>query len=110
MPPVRTYVDVLQSMTRESRAYFWVGGAFDYMWFGVYLIGFNLYMVRLGFHPKLIGIVWGSSIGVYAVMALVFGYVFPRSVVRGLVVWGMLVNAIGIVGSVSAYLVPAGLQ
>lgn len=110
MLPLATYVDVLRSMTRESRAYLWVGGAFDFMWFGVYLIGFNLYMVRLGFHPKLIGVVWGSAIGVYGVMTLVFGYVFPRSAVRALVVWGMLVNAIGIVGSVSAYLVPATLQ
>jgi hypothetical protein len=96
MQPLRTYVDVLRRMTRESRAYLLVGGAFDYMWFGVYLIGFNLYMLRLGFNPELIGIVWGSAIGVYAVMTLVAGYVFPRSAVRSLVVWGVLLNAIGI--------------
>jgi MFS family permease len=77
---------------------------------GVYTVVFNLYLLRLGLGPEMIGIVNGVAQFTFAVMSLPAGALGERYGVRRMLVAGMALMVAGCIGIPLADLLPVPLQ
>jgi MFS family permease len=69
-------------------------GVVGFTYFGVHAVLFSIYLLRLGFEPRHIGLLIGSGQVVFALMALPAGELGRRYGVRGAFITGLVVLAL----------------
>jgi MFS family permease len=104
------YLRHYRSLAPEGRRFLWVSAGVEYQYLGIYLIAVNLYLLRLGFGPELIGVVTGSGIATYSLTSFLSGYMFRRRSVCGLIVNGVLLVIVGLIGIAYTDLLPDGVR
>lgn len=104
------YWRLYRSLLPEGRRFLWVSATIEYQYLGIYLIAVNLYLLRLGFGPELIGDVTGSGIAAYSATAFLSGYLFHRRSAGRLVTLGVSFVILGLVGIALTDLVPPRVQ
>jgi MFS family permease len=107
---LNSYSRVYRGLSPEGRRFLWLAATVEYTYLGVYLIAFNLYLLRLDFGPEFIGVATGAGIAAYSVTAFVCGYLFRRRSLYGLVLGGSLIIVVGLTGVAYTDLVPPGGQ
>ena len=107
---LNAYRQLYRSSAPEVRRFLWLSAVVEYQYLGIYLIALNLYLLRIGFGPPFIGVVTGSGIAAYSVMALLAGYVGRRRSAARQVVCGVLIIVFGLVGIAYTDLVPGSAR
>jgi MFS family permease len=77
---------------------------------GIYTVVFNLYLLRLGLGPEMIGLVNGAAQLTFALMSLPAGALGERYGVRRMLVAGMALMVVGCLGLPLADLLPQQFQ
>jgi MFS family permease len=80
---LREMIAFERSLHGEERAFFWLSRAVGFGFQGIYLAGFNLYLLRMGYGADFIGIAFGITILMVAIGAFIAGYftIAPRTMV-----------------------------
>ena len=107
---IATYVQKLRLFSRGVRLYLITWALLGFCWVGIYNTLLNLYLLRLGFDPELIGLVNGIRMIVYAIFCLVAGALGGRWGVRRMLTAGLSVMLLGAGLMPLAGLVPRNLQ
>jgi MFS family permease len=87
---IGTYVRRLWSLDRDVRLFFFSSGAMSFTLLnGIFPVLFNLYLLRLGYGPEVIGLVNAAGLLAYAVFAFPAGMIAQRLGVRRAMVIGV---------------------
>jgi MFS family permease len=103
---LRSYGRLYRGLPVEARCFLWLSAFVEFAYIGIYLVGFNLYLLRLGYGPGFAGIATGSAIAVFSLTTLAAGYVFHGRSFRGLIVRGGVLFVAGLIGVAITDLVP----
>lgn len=104
------YLATVRSFSRDARLLLAVQALASISYVGIYLVLFNLYLVRLGYDTGFIGWINGVSFLSFALFSLPAGMVGARRGVRWAAIVGLLVAGIGLVLTPLAEFVPAAAQ
>ena len=99
---ITSYFDEFRRFNRDIRMYFLAAGLLGFSYFGIVTVLLNLYLLRLGYDTKFIGLVNGSTALAFATTSVGAGIVGTRWGYRRAVMLGL-----GLVG-LSAALLPLG--
>ena len=67
------YVKALRLFGRDVRLYLITAALVGFCWQGIYVVLFNLYLLRLGYGPEFVGLVGAVGLLAYAVLSLPAG-------------------------------------
>ena len=89
------YIQKLRMFNRNVRLYLitWAFMGFGYT--GIYMVLFNLYLLRLGYGPEFVGLVSGVGLLVFAIFCLPAGALGSRWGSRRMMIMGMTLMAVG---------------
>jgi MFS family permease len=79
-------------------------------WGGIYSVLLNLYLLRLGYGPRFIGLINGAGLLASAAFSLPIGIISGRAGIRRMLIASMFLSAIGFVTLPLAEAAPAGLR
>lgn len=105
-----TYLATMRAFSRDARLLLATQALASISFIGIYLVLFNLYLVRLGYHTAFIGWINGVSFLSFALFSLPSGMMGARWGVRWAVIVGLLVGGIGLALPPLAEFVPATWQ
>lgn len=105
-----TYFATVRAFSRDARLLLATQTLASISFMGIYLVLFNLYLVRLGYDTGFIGWINGVSFLSFALFSLPAGMVGARRGVRWALVVGLLVAGIGLALPPLAEFVPAAWQ
>jgi len=103
---VLAYLATVRSFSRDARLLLATQALASISYIGIYLVLFNLYLVRLGYDTGFIGWINGVSFLCFALFSLPAGMMGARQGVRWAAVVGLLVAGIGLVLTPLAEFVP----
>ena len=107
---ISTYMQKLRLFNRDVRLYLvsWAIVGFNHM--GIIAVLFNLYMLRLGHGPELVGVVNGTGWFAFSLSSLPAGALGKRWGSRTLMIVGMSVVTIGVGLTLAVELLPFSWQ
>ena len=105
-----TYLATVRTFSRNARLLLATQALASISYIGIYLVLFNLYLVRLGYDTGFIGWINGVSFLSFALFSLPAGMVGARRGVRWSAIGGLLVAGIGLVLTPLAEFIPAAWQ
>lgn len=105
-----TYLATVRAFSRDARLLLATQALASISFIGIYLVLFNLYLVRLGYDTGFIGWINGVSFLGFALFSLPSGMIGARRGVRWAVVVGLLGAGIGLTLPPLAEFVPAAWQ
>jgi MFS family permease len=82
------YWAVVRHFSRDIRLFLVAASLFAFSWDGIWSVLFNLYVLRLGFGPELVGLANGLGSLVFAVLALPAGALGTRWTSRAMLILG----------------------
>jgi MFS family permease len=97
---------MLRSFNRSILLWLLAFAVVGFTYFGVHAVLFSLYLLRLGFEPRFIGVLIGSGQVVFALMALPAGEVGRRTGVRGAFIAGLVVLGLAYAGLLGVEALP----
>ncbi len=97
-------------LTRDVRLYIVAFGCIAFGYFGVLGVLFNLYLVRLGYGPEVIGLLVGGGQLIWGISALPAGMVGARIGSRDGILWGMRIMAVTMLLLMCAEFLPASMK
>jgi len=104
------YFRRLRLLNRDVRLVVTVYGLFGFGWGGLYVLLFNLYLLRLGHDTELIGFVNGAGRLAFALAGLPAGVLGIRFGVRRVLIFGQILIGIGLLALPFGEYAPAALQ
>lgn len=105
-----TYLATVRSFRRDARLLLATQALASISYVGIYLVLFNLYLVRLGYDTGFIGWINGVSFLSFALFSLPAGMVGARRGVRWAAIVGLLVAGIGLVLTPLAEFIPTAWE
>lgn len=105
-----TYFATVRAFSRDARLLLATQALASISYIGIYVVLFNLYLVRLGYDTGFIGWINGVSFLSFAFFSLPAGMVGARWGVRWAAIVGLLVAGIGLALTPLAEFVPAAAQ
>jgi MFS family permease len=107
---IANYVQRLRQLDRDVWLYLFVWATIGFAYSGVYLVLFNLYLVRLGYGHEFVGVVNGVGLVAMALFSVPAGTLGRRWGTRRMMIAGMALMTIGFVAVPLAELVPLSLR
>lgn len=104
------YLATVRAFSRDARLLLATQALASISYIGIYLVLFNLYLVRLGYDTDFIGWINGVSFLCFALFSLPAGMVGAQRGVRWAAIVGLLVAGIGLALTPLAEFVPAAWQ
>jgi len=104
------YFCKLRLLNRDVRLVVIVYGLFGFGWGGLYVLLFNLYLLRLGYDTEFIGFVNGASRLAFALVGLPAGVLGIRFGVRRVLIFGQSLIGVGLLTLPFGEYAPAALQ
>ena len=105
-----TYLSTVRSFSRDARLLLLAQSVAAISYIGIYVVLFNLYLVRLGYDTGFIGWINGISFLSFALLCLPAGMLGARWGVRWATVMGVTVAGVGLALSPLAEFVPSQWQ
>jgi MFS family permease len=105
-----TYLQKLRLFSRDVRLYLISAALAGFSYFGIYVVLFNLYLLRLGYGPQFIGLVNGVSWLPVVVFSLPAGALGRRWGARRAMAAGMILSVAGLGMPPLAEFVPTPLR
>lgn len=87
--PVITYLQKLRLVSREIRLYLVTTALVGFCYMGIYVVLFNLYLLRLGYGPEFLGLVSSASSLAYAISSFPAGALGRRWGIRRTAIAGV---------------------
>lgn len=108
--PVITYLQKLRLFSRNVRLYLITAALVGFCYMGIYVVLFNLYLLRLGYGPEFIGLVSSANALAYAISAFPAGALGRRWGIRRTTIAGVNLIVAGLGLPPLAELAPAAMQ
>ena len=105
-----TYMQRLRGFSRDVRLFLVTSVLTGFCFIGVYLVLFNLYLVRLGYGPEFIGLVNAAGMFIFAISSLPAGALGRRWGARRTMIVGIAGLALGLALASLAEFLPAALR
>jgi MFS family permease len=107
---ISSYVRTLRTFSRDARLYMATPALVGFSYEGIYLLLFNLYLLRLGYGPAFVGLAAGTSQLAFALAGVPSGLIGQRWGSRSSMIAGLAAAALGLGLSPLAEWVPAFWQ
>jgi MFS family permease len=104
------YFQKLRLISRDARLCLVSWTVLGFAYFGIYLVLFNLYLLRLGYGYEFVGLINGVGMIAFALFSLPAGFLGKRLGVRRMMIVGMGLMAVGFGALPLAEFVPKAWQ
>ena len=107
---IATYLKALRLFSRNVRLYLITSALLGFCWVGIYVVLFNLYLLRLGYGPAFVGLVNAVAALAFALFSLPAGALGGRWGVRRTMIVGLALVVVGLALPPLAEFIPAMLR